>query len=404
MMTVRELAGLTPGLHAVGGNAPGLLLQVTMGHGRSWLYRYQLAGRRRSLGLGSLLDLTLAEAREAAMLARKAVLAGRDPIEERRAERASKAVGAAKAVTFRECADRYITAHKAGWRSPKSLAAWEGTLSGDVFPIFGSLPVAAIDTGLVLKVLEPIWTEKPETAGRVRGRIESILDWASARGYRSGDNPSRWRGHLENLLPKRSNVRRVQHHPALPYVEIGEFMVELREERGVAARALEFAILTAARTSEVIGAHWGEINIAERLWTVPAERIKGGREHRVPLSDAAMAIIDEMIKIRSGEFVFSGGKVGSALSNMAMLKLLKRMARDDLTVHGFRSTFRDWCAERTAFPSEVCEMALAHCVSDKVEAAYRRGDLFEKRRQLAQAWADFCSMPAMSANVVSIRA
>jgi len=252
--------------------------------------------------------------------------------------------------------------------------------------------------------LEPIWTTKPETAGRVRGRIESVLDWATARGYRQGENPARWRGHLENLLPKKSKVRRVEHHAALPYAEIGTFIAELQQQEGVAARALEFAILTAARTGEVIGAKWDEIDFGERLWTVPTERMKAGKEHRVPLSDAALAVLEEMQKIRSADFVFPGGKSRRSISNMAMAMTLRRLSRGDLTVHGFRSSFRDWAAERTGFPAEVAEMALAHTVSDKVEAAYRRGDLFQKRRQLMEAWTRFCSAPLASATVVSIAA
>jgi integrase len=238
----------------------------------------------------------------------------------------------------------------------------------------------------------------------VRGRIESILDWALARGYREGENPARWRGHLDNLLPARVKVRRVEHHAALPYAEIGSFIAELRQQEGVAGRALEFAILTAARTGEVIGARWDEINTAERMWTVPADRIKAGREHRVPLTDAALAIIEKMTAIRSAEFLFPGGKEGRPLSNMAFLMLLRRMGLGELTAHGFRSSFRDWAAERTGFPAEVAEMALAHAVGDKVEAAYRRGDLFQKRRQLAEAWAKFCAAPAAAAKVVPIGA
>jgi integrase len=255
-----------------------------------------------------------------------------------------------------------------------------------------------------MNAIEPIWTTKPETASRVRGRIESILDWAAARGYRQGENPARWRGHLENLLPKKNKVRRVEHLAALPYREIGMFMAELRGQEGAAARALEFAILTSARTGEVMGARWDEINLADRMWTIPAERMKAGKEHRVPLADAAMAIVEKMAAIRSGEFVFPGGKAGRPLSNMAFLMLLRRIGRNDLTVHGFRSSFRDWAAERTGFPAEVAEMALAHAVSDKVEAAYRRGDLFQKRRQLAEAWAKFCATPALAEKVVPIRA
>jgi integrase len=254
------------------------------------------------------------------------------------------------------------------------------------------LPVQAIDTALVTRALTPIWSKKPETANRVRGRIENILDWAAVLSYRTGENPARWRGHLEKLLPKKTEIRRVQHHAALPYRDLAEFMVELRQQEGVGARALEFAILTAARTGEVIGARWAEINVAERLWTIPAERTKAGREHRVPLSDAALAIVERMATIRQNAFVFPGDRAGRAISNMSMLMLLRRMGRSDVTVHGFRSTFSDWCAEETTTPSEVREMALAHAVSDEVEAAYRRGDLFNKRRQLAEAWARYSAV------------
>jgi integrase len=310
---------------------------------------------------------------------------------------------AAKAMTFTACAEHYIASHKVGWRNDKHAAQWPATLGAYVYPVFGGLPVQAVDVGLVMKAIEPIWTVKPETAGRVRGRIESILDWATTRGYRTGENPARWRGHLENLLPARSKVRRVEHHAALPYPEIGGFMVELRQQEGVAARALEFAILTAARTGEVIGARWDEINIVERQWTVPPERMKAGKEHRVPLSDAALAVVEKLGAIRQGDHVFPGGKAGRPISNMAMLMLLRRIGRGDLTAHGFRSSFRDWAAESTAFPGEVAEMALAHAVGDKVEAAYRRGDLFQKRRQLMDAWAKFCEVPAMGGRVLSIR-
>jgi integrase len=253
-----------------------------------------------------------------------------------------------------------------------------------------------------VKVLEPIWTEKPETASRVRGRIEAILDWATARGYRQGENPARWRGHIENLLPKKSKVRRVEHHAALPYPETAAFMVELRQQDGVAARALEFAILTAARTGEVIGGRWDEIDFAERLWTVPAERMKAGKEHRVPLSDAAMTILQTLRETREGDFIFPGSRGGRPISNMAMLMLLRRMGRSDLTAHGFRSSFRDWAAECTTFPAEVAEMALAHVVGDKVEAAYRRGDLFQKRREIMDAWSKSCATPPTGGRVVPL--
>jgi integrase len=378
------------------GDGGGLFLQVSERGAKSWIFRFKKDGRLRVMGLGPVHTVSLAEAREAARLCRKARLGGIDPIDARRAGRIEERIEAARAMSFAECAAAYIAAHRAGWRNPKHAAQWPSTLAAYVYPIFGGLPVQAIDTGLVVKAIEPIWTTKPETASRVRGRIESVLDWAAARGHRQGENPARWRGHLENLLPKKSKVRRVEHHAALPYVEISAFMGELRGQEGIAARALAFAILTAARTGEVIGATWAEIDVAARLWTIPAERMKAGKEHRVPLSEAAIAILGQMDQGRDKVF---------PISNMAMAMLLRRMGRGDLTVHGFRSSFSDWCAERTAFPSEVREMALAHTVADKVEAAYRRGDLFEKRRALAEAWAKFCDTPAAGAGeVVPIRA
>jgi integrase len=265
--------------------------------------------------------------------------------------------------------------------------------------------VQAVDVGLVMKAIEPIWTAKPETAGRVRGRIESVLDWATARGYRQGENPARWRGHLDHLLPARSKVQRVEHHAALPYAELAAFMDELRQQEGIAARALEFAVLVVGRTGEVIGAKWSEIDFKARLWTIPGERMKAGREHRVPLSDAAIAILEERAARRESEFVFPGSRTGRPLSNMSLLMLLRRMGRGELTVHGFRSSFSDWCAEQTSFASEVREMALAHTVGDKVEAAYRRGDLLKKRYQLADAWGRYCTTLAQgNGDIVQLRA
>jgi len=368
------------------------------------VFRFKEAGRLRVMGLGAVHTVALAEARDKARECRKARLDGIDPIAARRALRQAARIEATKSVTFDECARTYIEAHRSGWNA-KHAAQWAATLATYVEPVFGALPVDAVDLTLVMKAIEPIWTIKTETAGRVRGRVEAILDWATTRGYRQGENPARWRGHLENLLPKKSKVRRVEHHAALAYPEIGGFVAELRQQEGVAARALEFTILTAARTGEAIGARWSEINLADRLWTVPAARMKkADKEHRVPLSDRALAIVDAMAEIRSGDFVFPGGKKGRPLSNMALLMTMRRMGRGDLTAHGFRSTFRDWAAERTNFPSEVAEMALAHTVSDKVEAAYRRGDLFQKRRQLAEAWSRYCAAPASAGQVVPIRA
>ena len=394
-----------PGLYPDGG---GLYLQVTSAGSRSWVYRYTLHGKTRYMGLGPLHAVGLADARKKAMAARQARHEGIDPIDDRNAGLAHDRIEAAKAITFRDAAERYIEAHKAGWRNAKHAGQWRSTLETYAYPVLGSLPVQAVDVGLVLKVLEPIWNTKTETASRIRGRIESVLDWSTARGYRLGENPARWRGHVENLLPRRSKVRKVRHHPALPYGEVGAFMLDLRRQEGTAARALELLILTACRTGEVIGARLGEANIEEAVWTVPAERVKSGQEHRVPLSPPALAIVNAMHEGRTSErtddYMFPGGKRGRPLSNMALLALLKRMGRDDLTAHGFRSTFRDWAAERTNYPREVAEMALGHAISDKVEAAYRRGDLFEKRRRLMDEWAKFCGAEAKAGKVVAIGA
>jgi len=404
-LTALKVARLSdPGLYLDGA---GLYLQVSKTGTKSWLYCFTLHGRSREMGLGSLNDVSLAEAREKAAEARKLKQSGVDPIEARKAARDAARLAAASAIKFKDAAERYIAAHAPGWRNAKHAAQWRATLEQYAYPIFGNVPVQSIDTGLVTKALEPIWTTKTETASRVRGRIESILDWATARGYRRGDNPARWRGHLENLLPARAKVQKVQHHEALPYAEMAAFFAALREQQGTAARALEFTILTAARTSETIGATWDEIDFDDATWTVPAERIKGGREHRVPLSASALAVLRAQQKAQheagyKGQFVFPGDKPGRPLSNMAMLALLKRMDRDDLTVHGFRSTFRDWAAERTNYPREVAEAALAHVVGDKVEAAYRRGDLFEKRCRLMAEWAKFCTTPQKAGEVVPL--
>ena len=391
------------GMYADGG---GLYLRVTRDGTKNWVFRFMLNGRPRWMGMGPLHTIGLADARARAAECRKQRHDGIDPIDARRAARQQARLDAAKTITFKECANGYIASHKAGWRNDKHAAQWEATLATYAVPIIGKLSVQAIDTALVLKVIEPLWTTKPETAGRLRGRVESILDWAKVRGYRAGENPARWRGHLDKLLPARSKVRKVEHHAALPYAELPGFLVSLREQQGIAARALEFTILTAARTGESIGARWDEINTREKAWVIPAARMKAGREHRVPLTARALAILEQMKSARGAEpqFIFEGGKAGRPLSNMAFLMLLRRMGRGDLTAHGFRSSFRDWAAERTSFPSEVVEMALAHAVGTKVEAAYRRGDLFEKRRRLMDAWAEFLAKaPAEQVNVVSLR-
>jgi integrase len=386
-LTALQVQKLTkPGRYAAG---DGLYLQITGKRGRSWILRYQRNGKARHLGLGPVSLLTLAQARVRARDARTLLLDGIDPIEHRKTKRAREVLEATRDVTFREAAQRYIASHEAAWKNPVHRKQWRSTLATYVDPVFGDLSVAAIDTALVTAALEPIWTAKPETAGRIRGRIEAILDWAKARGLREGENPARWRGHLDHLLPDRRKVRRVKHHAALSYAEIPGFMAELRQRDAVAARALEFLILAAGRTSEVLGARWDEIQ--GDTWIVPSIRMKGDREHRVPLSRRALKILAELP--REDNFVFLGAHSGRPLSNMALLSLLRRMGRGDLTAHGFRSSFRDWCAECTAYPREVAEAALAHMIESKVEAAYRRGDLFEKRRRLMADWAAYCESP-----------
>jgi integrase len=387
-----------PGLYPDG---KGLYLRIGPSGAKSWIFRFRAGGKRRDMGLGAYPAITLAEARQKAEECRKSRTSGIDPVETRKAQVMAQRLEDAKAVTFREAAERYIAAHSAGWRNSKHAAQWPSTLETYVYPVFGHLPVDAIDTNLVLKVLEPIWTTKTETATRVRGRIESVLGWAKSYGLRTGENPALWRGHLSNLLAPRSKVHRIKHHAALNYAEIGTFMERLRRQDGISPRALEFAILTATRTSETIEATWDEIDLTKAMWTLPGERMKAGVEHRVPLSNAAMAVLNAMREVRQNEFVFPGFRRGRPLSNMALLKTLERMKLPDLTTHGFRSTFRDWAAERSNFPSEVVEMALAHTISNKVEAAYRRGDLFQKRRKLMEAWANYCDA-AEQGNVVSI--
>ncbi|HME25958.1 MAG TPA: integrase arm-type DNA-binding domain-containing protein [Acetobacteraceae bacterium] len=391
-----------PGMYGDGG---GLYLRVRGPEHRSWLYRYKVGGRGHLLGLGSLADVSLAEAREAAAAARKLVRQGEDPIQNKRAEWARRAAEAGL-HTFSEVAAAYIGAHEAGWRNAKHRQQWRNTLDQYAMPVMGALPVRQITTAEVTRVLEPIWREKPETATRLRGRIEAVLDYAAARSWRTGENPARWRGHLANLLPARGKIARVEHHAALPWREIGSFMTALASQEGAAALALRFAVLTAARTGEVLGMRWGEVDVLNAVWTVPAARMKAGREHRVPLSAPALDVLRAVTKLgtASDAFVFPGARRGKPLSSMAMLMLLRRMGRGDLTAHGFRSTFRDWCAETTAYPREVAEAALAHTLRDKVEAAYQRGDLMEKRRRLMAEWAAFCAQPATTGEVVPIRA
>ena len=395
---VRQTA--VPGIYPDG---DGLYLQVTASKSgeprRSWFVRLRLPnGKARDMGLGRSALVPLKTARELALAARQEAKAGRDPIAAKEAAKVAAEAEQARAATFRQCAEAYIAAHAAGWRNEKHRQQWTNTLAEYVYPVFGDLPVSVIDTPLVMKVLDPIWTSKTETASRIRGRIEVILDWARVRGYRNGENPARWKGNLAMALPARAKAKPRGRHAALPFDLMPTFWTDLEKRDGVGPLALRFAILTAARTGEAIGARWEEIDTAKATWTVPAARMKGAREHRVPLSPQALAILDGIGRKESGP-VFLGTREGKPLSNMALLMTLRRMNRADLTAHGFRSTFRDWAAETTNFPREAAEAALAHTIGDKVEAAYRRGDLFEKRRKLMDAWAPIARRPPPCAAV-----
>lgn len=397
-LSARAVETAKPGYLADGG---GLYLQVSTTESKSWVFRYERLGKRREMGLGSLLNVSLAMARRKAAEARAMLGEGIDPL----AEKQARLAAVRGTLTFREASEAYIAAHAAGWRNAKHGEQWRNTLATYVYPVIGGLPVNAIDTAHVLKVLEPIWTAKTETAKRLRGRIENVLDWAAARRHRDGENPARWRGHLDKLLARPSKVATVEHFAALPFAELPAFFAVLAQQPGIAAKALAFCILTATRTGETIGARWDEIT--GELWTIPAERTKARREHRVPLSKPALVILAEMRTIADasgapvGGFVFPGGRPGKPLSNMALLATLKRMGRQDVTTHGFRSAFRDWCGESTSFPREVAETALAHVIKDKVEAAYARGDLLAKRAQLMAAWGRYCTtLPGTTGEVV----
>jgi integrase len=406
---------------------------------KSWLYRYHakvprkkdgvVRGLVREMGLGRFPAVTLADARSGSDIVKwcrdycaKLRSQGIDPIEARKAERAQKAVEMAKTVTFKQAAERYIKANRQGWKNEKHAAQWEATLKAYAYPTFGHLPVQAIDTALLLKALEPIWETKSETACRVRGRIEAVLAAATVRGERTGDNPARWKGHLAEHLPRRSKVRKVENHPALPYAELAGFMAALRAEEGIGARALEFTILTAARSGETRKAAWSQMELPTKVWTCPPEIMKAGKEHRVPLCARAINILGEMVALREdgSELVFPGADSKKPLSDMTLTAVIRRMNEGneaagrpkwidprygkEIVPHGFRSTFRDWAAERTNFPNELLEMALAHTIPNKAEAAYRRGDMFERRRRLMTAWEDFASKPSpKGGNASSIR-
>ena len=373
--------------------AQGLYLQVSKQGTKSWLYRYTspLTKTRREMGLGSFNFVSLAQARQYAMDGKRLVLNGKDPIEERKKEQIKVQLKQARNLTFKEIAEACIAAKAPEWKNAKHAQQWNNTLEAYAFPILGELPISDINTDLILRALEPIWITKAETASRVRQRIETIWDYGKARNYVSGENPARLRGHLDKILSKTVKVKRVRHFPALPYDDIGIFLKELRQRKGYSALALEFLILTAARTSEIIGAKWAEIDLEKKVWTVPAGRMKVGKEHRVPLCIRAVEILSSITSNRNPEeHVFSGWKQNKGLSNNALLALLKKMGRSNITAHGFRSTFRDWAAEEAhTFANETIELALAHTIKNKAEAAYRRGDQLERRRELMAAWSDY---------------
>ncbi len=385
------------GYYADGG---GLYFRVSEFDTKSWAFRFTYVAKAREMGLGPFPDVSLKEARERAAEARKLLRDGIDPIEQRQATRSTVAAARAAALTFEQCATAFIAAKEHEWKNAKHGSQWRNTLATYAYPVIGKILVRDIALPHVLQILEPVWVTKTETATRLRGRIEKVLDFATSKGYRTGDNPARWRGHLDNLLAKPSKVATVDHHAALPYAGIGAFMVDLRQQAGMGARALEFAILTAARSGEVRGATWSEVDLEAAVWTIPAARMKAGKEHRIPLSDAAVDLLRALPRIDGSEFLFPNTK-GAELSDMTLTAVLRRMNRP-ITVHGFRSTFRDWAGETTAYPREVIEHALAHQLKDKAEAAYARGTLFEKRRRLMADWATYCATEKKAAEVVGI--
>ena len=389
-----------PGYYPDGGN---LYLQVSPTGSKSWIFRFTHRGKSREMGLGSLNAFSLAEARQRARRQRQLLVDGFDPLAIKLEAQVQRRVADASIITFDKAAAAYIESHSPGWKNAKHANQWRSTLATYASPLFGTMPVSTVNTAQVLRVLQPIWTSKTETASRLRGRIEKVLDWAKVQGYRVGENPAAWKGHLDKLLSARNKTTPIEHHRALPWSKIGAFMEALRARPGSASLALQTIILTACRTSEALNATWVEFDLDAALWTIPASRMKAAREHVIPLSTAALAVLKQaQFEGSEGGFVFAGGRTGKPLSNMACLELLKRMGRHDLTVHGFRSTFRDWAGESTAHPREVIEHALAHMLKDKSEAAYQRGSLLEKRKALMSDWSNYCSTVRI-ADIVDIR-
>ena len=404
-----------PGFYGDGG---GLYVQVSPTGSKSWIFRYARQGREHQMGLGSLNDWSLAEARERATTARKSLARGVDPLEAKRESERAASVPS-RVTTFRQAADDYIKMKSAEWKNDKHHAQWESTLETYAHPTLGAMDVGEITTADVQRVLEAIWLTKTETATRVRQRIEAVIATADKKAERERLNPARWRGHLDALLPKPAKVAKKENHPSLPYKRVGEFMQDIRSQAGFAALLVQIIVLTAVRTSEAVGAKWDEFDLDERTWLIPKDRMKADKDHLVPLSDSALAILKRLREVNSKGYVFPGGKEGKPMSNMAGLALLRRMNKEresdgtplwvdpklkdkPITVHGFRSTFRVWCGEQTNFPHEVAEMALAHTIKNKTEAAYMRGDMFEKRAKLMQAWDDYCGRVNAGATVTQI--
>ncbi|THT95453.1 DUF4102 domain-containing protein [Lampropedia puyangensis] len=378
------------GHHPVGG-VVGLYLYITPNGAKSWVLRTMIAGKRRHMGLGAYPTVPLAQAREKARQARDEIINGNDPIAQRKQAKSLLQAQQATEITFAQAAQSYIDAHSDGWKNPKHRAQWTSTLETYVFPVMGKLMVKDVAQTHVLQVLEPIWKTKTETATRIRGRMESVLDWATVRHYRDGDNPARWKGHLDKLLAPPTRIQKVIHHKAIEIDNMPTFMAELRKREGIAPRALELAIYCAARSGEVRGSTWDEVDFDKQIWVIPAERMKAGSEHRVPLSRQCIDLLKKIPRLVDCPYIFPSTKSGM-LSDMALLAVMRRMEVDAVP-HGFRSTFRDWAGEKTNYPRDVAEQALAHTLTNKVEAAYRRGDALEKRRQMMQDWADFCHAP-----------
>lgn len=385
-----------PGYHP---DKDGLYLSVSRSGTKSWIFKYNFQGSRHEIGLGSVKAVSLSIARQKSLDLRRQILAGVNPIHTKKAQKQEDNTAKARLMTFGECATAYIKAHKVSWKNSKHVQQWENTIDTYASPVIGHLPVADVDTTLIMKILEPIWKSKTVTATRVRARIENVLDWARVAEYRTGENPARWKGHLDVMLAAPSKVSKTNHFAALPWTEIASFLTALREQVGTSARAVEFAILTSTRSGEVRSATWDEINLDGAVWTIPASRMKAGKEHRVPLSKQAISLLNAMP--RQGLYVFPGTKENKPLSDMSLSAVLRRMKKDSVTVHGFRSTFRDWCAEHSNFPRAVAEHALAHKLPDKTEAAYQRGDLLTKRVALMQAWADYCDKKPSQSDTTS---